>query len=102
MTYGLGFAALPATLVHNGRYAQPSILSSPDRPGPVATAIGDWDRRILQNRDALLRLEGYWVLIVEQTETPSQLDLQRKEQVDVAKIGPTVDVASGTPADVAM
>lgn len=30
-----------------------------------ATAIGEWDRRILQNRDALLRLEVSIVLLAK-------------------------------------
>lgn len=51
-----------------------------------ATAIGEWDRRILQNRDALLRLETEVANVVEtQTNLERQLELIETHQEEVDK-----------------
>ncbi|CAA6655133.1 unnamed protein product [Spirodela intermedia] len=51
-----------------------------------ATAIAEWDRRILQNRDVLIRLEAEAAKVVEtQTSLERQLELIETHQLEVDK-----------------
>ncbi|MQL99305.1 hypothetical protein Taro_032034 [Colocasia esculenta] len=58
-----------------------------------ATAVAEWDRRILQNRDVLIRLEAEVAKVVEtQTSLERQLELIETHQLEVDKALQSMEV----------